>query len=67
MTRKDWCVIYLKNKGVPLIEKTEYKNGQPVNRFYLANKLTKADQFYRINDVIVSRSMAAEASLVGLV
>jgi hypothetical protein len=67
MTRQQWCISYLKNKGVPLILKTEYKNGEPVKSFYLTNKLTKTDQFYRINNKIVSKKMALEAFRLGVV
>ena len=67
MTKKQWCVSYLKNKGVPLILKTEYQNSEPVKSFYLTNKLTKTDQFYRVNNKIVSKSMALEAFRLGLV
>lgn len=61
MTNFDHMISYLAHKGVAMVVKTDYVDGKPAGRKLMTKlTITKKDQFYRVNDKIVSAGMAKE-------
>ena len=61
MTNFDHMISYLASKGVKMVVKTEYVNGVAAGKKLITKLvITKKDQFYRVNDKIVSAGMAKQ-------
>jgi len=61
MTNFDHMISYLASKGVAMVVKTDYVDGKPAGRKLMTKlTITKKDQFYRVNDKVVSTGMAKE-------
>lgn len=59
MSDFDHMVSYLAAKGVKLVVKTEYVDNKPSSKKIMTKLvISKKDQFYRVNDKIVSTGMA---------
>jgi len=59
MTRNQQEIIsYLNSKKIVYGFKTVYENNAPVKTEWMPIKITKKDQFYRANGVVVSHSWA---------
>lgn len=66
MSKFDHAINYLAAKGVKMVIKTSYEDGKPVSRSLLTKLvITKKDQFYRVNDKVVSGGMAKSLMRMG--